>query len=158
MVEIFFGILVGLVGCILLHGWMSIHIRRTRMLKIYRGRFFDDVGRLLKADRLTDDQLSRMQRMINDLDSRTVFTSLQQVVTSTHRDLKQNQYGPSGTIVSPEWGELLYNYLLALTYRRSIRGWMVRAMMADILSPRFGSNEAEAIDMRLHGKGFAQRA
>lgn len=158
MLEIALGMLVGLAACILVHLGLSMHARRTRMLKHYRARFFEDAERLMKEDYLTDDQLWRLQRMIGDLDSGTAFHALKTVVAAFNADLKRNGYNSDGRIVSPEWASLVYSYFLALTYLYSIRGWVIRAMLANIFDPRSGPGEAEAIDMQLHGSAAPQRA
>jgi hypothetical protein len=158
MLETAFGMLVGLGACILFHLGLSMHARRTRMLKHYRARFFEDAEHLMKQDHLTDDQLSRLQRMIGDLDSSIAFHALKTVVAAFDADERRNGHNSDGRIVSPEWASLVYSYFLALTYLYSIRGWVVRAMLANIFDPRSGPGEAEAIDMQLHGSAAPQRA
>jgi hypothetical protein len=149
MIEIAFGLLVGGVAATTIHWGMLAHIRRMRMLRHYRARFFEDAELLLKEDRLTDPQLLRLQRMIDDLDGTETFNTLRKVVSDF--DANRKKYRPTREIVSREWASLMYSYLLAITYLRSIRGWFIRSMLANILDPRFCDEETEAIDERLHG-------
>jgi hypothetical protein len=158
MVELALGVLAGGVASILIHLGLSVHTRRTRMLKHYRARFFDDAEHLLKEDCLTDDQLARLRRMVGDMDSKVAFRALEIVVATSHADIKRNRYSAGRGITSPAWGSLIYNYFLTLSYLRTLKGWTMRARLATIFDPQFGSDEAEAIDERLHGATILQRA
>jgi len=128
------------------------------MLRHYRGRFFENAETLTRDDQLSDDQLSRLQRMINDLDSSTAFRALQIVVPEFKVELERKRFAPDRGITSAEWASLIYSYLMVLTYLRPIRGWILRTTLANILDPQFGPDEAEAIDLRLHRNACLQGA
>jgi hypothetical protein len=156
MIEIGLGVLLGATLAAIAQLALSMYAGRTRMLKHYRARFFENAESLMRQERLSDDQLSRLQRMIDDIDSSAAFRALETVVADFNVELQRKPFTSDRGIISAEWASLVYSYIMVLTYRRSIRGWIIRAALANILDPRLGPDETEAIDIRLHGSASLQ--
>jgi hypothetical protein len=151
MLEIGAGLVLAIVICGVFKVCVALHRRRRDILGYYRTQFFDTADRLLRDEATDDESLTRLKRMVEDIDSFATLKRLTHAVAIVNKELRSGINKPPTSRHAPsEWGTLLFNYFLAVSYSKPIFGMRVRSMMAPILDPKTESQNAEIIDRRIH--------
>lgn len=151
MIELIVAIMLGSALTAVCHGLLRAHKSRTALLKVHRTNFFDAANRLLTEGTLTDSQLDRLQHMTNDIDKPETFGVMVKAVKEVRKDIRRGNLPVVGREdTSDEWGHLVLSYLLSITYMKPIRGLVLRATLADVLTIEPSTKGAGAMDRRMH--------
>ncbi len=151
MLEVAIGVLIAVVVSGALRLFVASHRKRMGGLRFHRDRFFDIAARILLDDTIDDGVLVRIKAMTEDIDQAKAFRAVRMAVIEIDKEIRAGTFRPKPVGVRPEiWGSLAFHYFLALSYSRPIEGWFLRGMLAGVLDPVAGNQNADLIDRRIH--------
>ncbi len=151
MIELLAGaVLAGIVSFGVV-AWTRAHRRRMERLRFHRSQFFDLARRVLK-DAATDDvRLLQIRRMAGDIDSATTFRALVLGMKIHDSMVKSGDAAHAADAPLPrEWADMTFHYLVAISYIRAIRGFLLRGELLRFLDPSMGYRDLDTIEKRLH--------
>ena len=154
MLEIVIGFAVGASAVGAFRLWLSAHKWRTIRQEFYRSQFFDAAEALLRSDTLDEEKLVRLKFLIHQMDKPDEFGKWVETIKAVNSELRAGKHIVAKGIVSVDWAQSLYWYILAVSYSRSIRGIILRARLTGVLSPGEAASNTDVIDRRVHSAPF----
>lgn len=151
MLEILIAILLATAISAAVKMWIKVHRLRMEGLRFHREQFFAYAERILKDGVADDAALERVRSMALEIDSARQFDVLVWAVGEVEKDMRAGRIRPTDADSGfSEWYALLFNYFLAVSYLRGIRGVLLRATMARVFDPGARGRTTGAIDRRVH--------
>jgi hypothetical protein len=120
------------------------------LLRRHRDAFFAIPERLSQDDELDDGRLLRLREMNKDICSGLAFEPIVKAAHELEREQSNDTRAPANVTLPAGWGELVYNYFMAVSYTRTIRGILLRAQLFGLADPRNASSSSDAIEKRVH--------
>jgi hypothetical protein len=152
MFEILMGciiaaILTGIVRC-----WVLAHAWRLDRVRFHRAHFFSAAHGLLRDDRIDIGMLELIKKMTASMDTTEEFNAIMNAVMSLDKLVRSGKYHPrtSDPPLPSDWAVLLFNYFLAVSYSRMIRGWLLRNALVSVLDPKDSGPNTIDIGRRIH--------
>ena len=149
MLEIVIGAFLAAVVWGAARMWLKAHKRRMEWLRFHRGQFFIHAEKTLKNGSADDAMLVRLKSMALTIDDSRQIRPLAEAITAFDNDMRLGKYKPPEKEPPDEWSALVFNYFLALSYLKGIRGVFLRAALAQVLEPSVGGKNTEIIDRRV---------
>ena len=158
MAEVIWGLLAGFAVSAILGVWLRGHRDRMEKLRHHRARFFAVAQTLLAKDDISDDRLSRLRLMLEDMDTRRAFHDLLSAAKAAEREYRARPLATKEhSAAVSDWAAVVYHYFLAVSYSRAVLGGYLRSILAGVLDPKSGAIEADDIELRLHPRTGVRR-
>lgn len=151
MLELAIAAAAATVASLFVRFYVAVRRRRLAQLRFHRSRFFELAHTLLKDGGIDDFRLLRIRAMAVDMDDPRMVMLLLSAVVEFNRKLQSGEYHPSENATLPEqWGVLVYDYFMAISYTRITFGWLIRSLLARVLDPKNSALNTDFIDRQVH--------
>jgi hypothetical protein len=152
MLELVIGCIIAATFTGIVRCWLLVRVWRLDRVRFHRAHFFSAANRLLRDDRIDIGMLERIKKMTSDMDTTEEFNALTAAVMEFDKLVRSGKYQPklSDPPLPPDWAVLLFNYFLAVSYSRMIRGWLLRNALVSALDPSDSGPNTIDIARRIH--------
>ena len=151
MLELAIAAAAAAVASLLVRLFVAAHRWHLAQLRFHRGRFFELAHALLRDRGIDDARLLRIRAMAVDMGDPRMVILLMSAVLDFNRQLRSGEYRPLENATLPEqWGVLIYDYFMAISYSRMTLGWLIRLALARVLDPKTSAWNTDFIDRRVH--------
>jgi len=133
---------------ILVKGWRDLHRVQMDRLRFHRDRFFEQAAIAVSDDRVIDETLHQIRLLAEQMDAPEVLGILASAVQEVDKEIRSGAFRARATPDSVS-ASILWEFFMAVSYTRPIRGVWVRSMMADMANPRSTDVNTRAIAQRV---------